>query len=204
MEQSVASVFVADSILGLLNSVLNKRTVLAFGRWKSKSRYWFAGTANRGEGKSPCTKPLLRALTQAMHRHPSHCPGTPNDRFHFDESSTQASAEDKIRFTNGYLCVQSDEASTLLSRAVAEGREANRSVYLDWRHWLNTAHGDQFSHSKEGLRQELHKRKVQNPADRAEETRLGVCIDPTNVHMLFFQQELLWDTFWAQCLHCND
>ena len=66
MAQSVADVFVADEIVGLLNSLLNKKTALAFGRWKSKSRCWFCGTANRGEGKSPCAKPLVRAAMDSM------------------------------------------------------------------------------------------------------------------------------------------
>ena len=165
MAQSVADVFVADEIVGLLNSLLNKKTALAFGAAGSR-RVVIGFVARLTEEKEN-----LRAQSPWCAPQWTLWRLTRRDRFHVDESTTQASAEDKIRFTKGYLCIQSDEAGTLLSRAAAEGKEANRSVHLDWRHWTPEA---------------------------------GVCIDPTNVHMLFFRQELLWDTFWAQSLQCND
>ena len=93
--------------------------------------------------------------------------------------------------TKGYLCIQSDEAGTLLSRAAAEGKATNTSVHLDWRHWLNTAYGDQFSHSKQWLRNDLQRKKVFNPADRSETREAGVCMDPTNVHMFFSARNTL-------------
>ena len=68
---------------GALELVVNKKTPLAFGRWGSKSRYWFCATANRGEGKSPCAKPLVvRAAIDAMEAYPAMSPGARRDRFH--------------------------------------------------------------------------------------------------------------------------
>jgi len=201
---STPAVFIGDTVLALANSIVHKETAVQLGRWKSKSRYWVVGTANRAEGKSPCTKPIVKALEAALKAHPGMAPGHANDRFHLEQSATQASAEDKVRCTKGYLTIQSDEAGTLLCERSATGAATDRNRHIDLQFWLNAAHGDEVSHSKLSLRLGAAKKRVKNPSEKAEGPETGIYIDPTNVHMLLLQQEPYFNRFWAQGLKHND
>ena len=111
---SCPAVFVADTVYGLANSLFHRESCIRFGRWKTRSRYWMVGTANKGEGKSPATEPILKAFVAAMLKYPAKCPGAASDRFHLDTSVTQAAGEDKLRFTRGYFVAHSDEAGSVL------------------------------------------------------------------------------------------
>ena len=65
-------VFNIDVFHTILNSVLHKSSHVKMGRWESKSRHWWVGTANVGEGKSPGMKVLEQiacpSVLQLLHR----------------------------------------------------------------------------------------------------------------------------------------
>ena len=97
------------------------------------------------------------------------------------------------------------EASSLLSVNAASGRETNRGQYLEWRLWLNTAHGNQYSHSNMMLQEAEAKRRkaAPHPEDPLLQADEGVMIDPTNCHFLLYQQEPSFNEFWAQWMANN-
>ena len=52
VSQGIPTVFFVDGLHAVINSVLHKELCVEMGRWKPKSRHWWVGTANVGEGKS--------------------------------------------------------------------------------------------------------------------------------------------------------
>ena len=81
--QGMPVVFFVDVLHAVINSVFNKNYHVKMGWWASKSRHWWAGTANMGEGKSLGMKDVLSANML-------HLVGYPSD-FHFQQSGTSPS-----------------------------------------------------------------------------------------------------------------
>ena len=65
-------VFFVDVLHTLLNSVLNKASYVRLGRWESKNRHWWVGTANAGEGKSPGMKRFVNAMIEILAENLNH------------------------------------------------------------------------------------------------------------------------------------
>ena len=147
--------------------------------------------AARGEGKSPATEPIVEAFEAALRAQSSRAPGKAQDRFHLEQSATQACAEDKIRCTGGYLCVQSDEAGNLLCEQAAAAGKTDRSRHMDLQFFLNSAHGGAVSHGNKQLRDQhaALQRKAKHPDDKAVDDKPNMSyINPTNVGMVMLGQ----------------
>jgi hypothetical protein len=193
--------FYLDVTHGLLSSVLRKSIFVRLGQWDCKNRYWLSGTAEPGQGKSPAMKPLVALMTQALDENKLLAAGQKQDAYHFLGSATTATAVHKIAFTNGYLCAHADEARRCLSKAWATGGKVDVHRHFDLAAFLDTAHGDEFSHTTVFDRQKAltpKKAHPKGPAAEAEEAQDKIRIDPTNVHILFLQQQHFFGEYWAQ------
>ena len=72
--QSVAPVFLLDEMLALIGSLWRRESHLIYGRWRSKSRYWIAATANRGHIVGCHARLRAHACAQLSH---ARCPLRP-------------------------------------------------------------------------------------------------------------------------------
>ena len=107
---AIPPLFLVDNVTALMHSVLHKHTYAKIGRWKTKSRHWWAGVANVGEGKSQGMKAFTDDMVDALRAHSAFAAGQSHDRFHFQQSGTTAGAIDKLRACNGYLCIYCSDA----------------------------------------------------------------------------------------------
>ena len=195
----IPPVFFIDTFHTLLSSILNKHYHVKMGRWKSKNRHWMVGTANVGEGKSPGLKEFINALMEVMAECLDRTVGRPSGRYHFQQGSTSAAAVDKLRLCQSYLCMYSPDATRVLCPAAAGGGHTDPHKYVDLIMFLDAAHGEEIEQSTKGDRQKqdaLHK-KVQNPV-APQQAIEGLHMDPTNVHVLFLQQDDIFTTWWAR------
>ncbi len=167
------------------------------GRWKSKSRHWWVGTAKVGEGKSPGMKHFVNAMVDVLSECRPHAVGNKGDRFHFQQSGTTAAAIDKLRCCDAYLAVYCPDAGRCLSPAAPTGGRCDPYQFIDIEMFLDAAHGDEFSHSTCKQREKNAKETLQNPHAPAK-MKPPAHLDPTNVHFIFLQQEVLFATWWAQ------
>ena len=63
---SIPAIFFVDIVSSLVHSVLNKTSCVKLGRWRSRSRHWWVGTATVGEGKSFAMKDLVDDLVSVL------------------------------------------------------------------------------------------------------------------------------------------
>ncbi|MCP4243202.1 MAG: hypothetical protein GY772_21820, partial [bacterium] len=195
--QGIPVVFFIDVFHGVINSVFNKKYHVRMGRWMSKSRHWWAGTANVGEGKSPGLKSFVSAMVDVLTANLAQAVGYASDRFHYQQSGTTASAVDKLRSCDGYLTICCPDATRCLCPAAATGGSTDPYRYVDLEYFLDAAHGDEFSHITQRMREKVAKEAVHNPAAPVA-SKPKLHIDPTNVHVLFLQQEVIFANWWAQ------
>ncbi len=114
--------FFLDGVHTLLGSILSKDLYVQLGSYKSKSRHWFCGVADAGQGKSPTIKPLVKLLLSTLQAHSALAPpGRVSEQFHLCQSSTTAAAIAKLRSAAGYLLLHSDDAGRCVSLAFASG-----------------------------------------------------------------------------------
>ena len=190
--------FLLDTVVGLLHSVLDKNVHVSLGPYKSRSRYWFVGTAETGVGKSPSTKPIVDALLQVLDGAVSLFPGSNADQFHLLQSSTTAAAVNKLRACDGYLVMHTDEAGRCLDLAFAADGKSDAARVVDLSYFLDAAHGSEFSHQTMLDRQE-HLKKLKQPVNPHEPVRIpeSLCLNPTNVNVLWLQQPFYFGKFWC-------
>ena len=95
-----------------------------------------------------------------------------------------------------YLCLYTGEAGRCLDLAYAAGGKSDAVKTVDLSFSLDAAHGCEFSHQTLLDRQRTMKEKVPHPEGalpRAER----LCLNPTNVHVMWLQQELYLAKYWC-------
>ena len=189
--------FFIDAIYTIVGSLLNKELHVQLGRYKSRSRHWMNGVAAAGQGKSPTIKPIIEMLMSVLKELSALAPGSANDMFHTCQSTTTAAAIDKIRATLAYLLLYSDDAGRCVSVSFAQGGKTDRGEHLDLTYFLDAAHGDEFSHQTCRDREKLFKKKTIHPSEPVPVPE-QLCLNPTNVHVLWLLQELYFAKYWAQ------
>ena len=126
------------------------------------------------------------------------CPvGQHEDRFHYQQSGTTAGAIDKLRTCQGYLTLYCSGAGRCLSKTAATGGRTDPHEHINLEFFLDAAHGDEFDHSNKCDRDKLLKKPMKNPA-APNDPPMTLHIDPTNVHLVYLQQEVFFQTWWAQ------
>ncbi len=188
--------FLLDSFVAVAHSLLNKHFCVHLGQYESKSRYWVVGTAEPGVGKSPAIEPIMQILFGVLRDHAALLHGSPSDDFHFMQSSTTAAAIDKLRSCDGYLCLYTGEAGRCLDLGFAAGGKSDASKVVDLTFFLDAAHGAEFSHQTLWDRQRKMKEKVPNPNSPVPMSE-RLCIQATNMHILWLQQELYLAKYWC-------
>ena len=193
------AIFYIDTVHGLVNSLFHRRLCVNLGKFpESRSRYWFSGTGNVGDGKSPAVKPIVALLDSVLEERSHLCVGAAADRFHYQQSGTTAAAVDKLRHCEGYLTVHADEAGRCLCPKFAAGGETDVSKFVDLTHFFDAAHGGEFSHTNKLERQRyLGKKRCSDPKGPVP-ADMELHIKHTNVHFLFLQQEHHFSNFFAQ------
>lgn len=191
-------VFLLDTVDGLVNSIFHKELYVSLGRWRSKSRHWTLATGNVGEGKSREVKLIIETMIATLKTNAALAVGRAHDRFHYQQSSTTAAAIDKLRQTEAYLTMHCSDAGRCLDKGAAAGRGCDPHKRVDLDYFLDAAHGDEVSHVTLQARQAAKQRAVLNPKEPVLENFDGLHMDPTNVHVMFMQQEVLFVEFWAQ------
>ena len=195
----IPPIFFIDVLHTLLNSVFHKSFHVKLGRWKSKNRHWMAATANVGEGKSPGLKAFIALIIEVLSELPDRAVGVESDRYHYQQGSTSAAAIDKLRACLAYLTMYSPDATRVLCPAAASGGHTDPHKYVDLELFLDAAHGEEFEQTTKLDRQQQQAKvkQLQNPLAPQEEIA-GLHMDPTNVHILFLQQDVLFTTWWAR------
>ena len=188
----IPPIFFIDVLHTLLNSVFHKSFHVKLGRWKSKNRHWMAATANVGEGKSPGLKAFIALIIEVLSELPDRAVGVESDRYHYQQGSTSAAAIDKLRACLAYLTMYSHDATRVLCPAAASGGHTDPHKYVDLELFLDAAHGDEFEQTTnlDRQQQQAKVKQLQNPLAPQEEIA-GLHMDPTNVHILYLQQDVL-------------
>ena len=128
-------------------------------------------------------------------------PGFSQDDFHMQQSCTTAAAIDKLRQAEGYILLHSDEAGQCFdlnfcgssTGATKKGERVDLTMFLD------SAHGDEFSHSTMLDRKKLSKKEPVHPQDPVHDPpSLTVS---TNTQVCWLQQELYFQQYWALAAH---
>ena len=179
-----------DTVASVLHSLVNKSFHLNLGRWENKSRYWVVGTAETGEGKRGAMKPVVQAAIQVLRNGAGLMAGNPSDDSHMQQSCTTAAAIDKLRGTDGYLLLHSDEAGQCLDLSFS-GTSAGgtkKGEHVDLTLFLDAAHGDEFSHTTILDRKKAAKRDPVHRCDPVQEPPPMTV--STNMQVCFLQQEL--------------
>lgn len=74
--------FFVGALQDVCNAVFQVNYHVQMGRWKSKSRRWWAGTANVRQRKSQGMKHFVNAMVQVLEKHRAHTVSSADDRFH--------------------------------------------------------------------------------------------------------------------------
>ena len=102
-----------------------------------------------------------------------------------------------LRSCEAYLTIYCPDATRCLSPAASTGGKTDPYQCTDLEHFLDAAHGDEVSHSSQKLREKVAKDVVSSLA--APSTKpLPLHMDPTNVHVMFLQQEVIFTNWWCQ------
>ena len=125
---------------------------------------WSLGVANVGDGKSQGLDDLVTAAKKVCEEVGAmYAVGEKPDGFHFLESQTHASAMDKTKSTEGYLCVAVGDAARALDKSAAKGGKTDRSQRIDLEVFLDAAHGKQLCHQTMKDRDNFWKEKNKPP-----------------------------------------
>ena len=73
VSQRIPCVFFVDVLYAIINAIFNKEYCVQMGRWKFKSRHWWLGAANVGEGKSPGMKHFINAMVDVLEKTAASC-----------------------------------------------------------------------------------------------------------------------------------
>jgi hypothetical protein len=187
LSQGIPVVFFVDVFHAIVKSLYNKYFHGRMARWKSKSRHWWVGAANVGEGKSPGMKRFVDLMVEVLAANRPHAVGHAADRFHYQQSGTTASAIDKLRTCDAYLCVCCPDATRCICPAAATGGVTDPYTYIDIEWFLGAAHGDEFSHSTQRLRDKMAKEVLRHPSAPVSSAPQSH-MDPTNVHFASYSK----------------
>lgn len=201
MAASIASAtpiaLLLDTVLAVVHSLVNKNFHLNMGRWENKSRFWFVGTAETGEGKRGAMKPVIQCAHNVLRSNSGLMHGTSADDFHMQQSCTTAAAIDKLRHTDGYLLLHSDEAGQCLDLSFS-GTSAGgtkKGEHVDLTMFLDAAHGDEFSHTTMLDRKRAARREPTHRLDPVQEPPPMTV--STNMEVSWLQQELYFLQYWC-------
>ena len=120
----------------VVNAVFHKTYHVKMGRWKSKSRHWWVGTANVNEGKPTGMRHFVNVVIQVL-----------------TENSSKAVGRAAVLRGLSYA-----------TRCLSTGGKTDPHQYIDLEHFLDAAHGDEVSHSTQKLREKVAKDVVPSPA----------------------------------------
>ena len=186
-----------DTVVSVIHSLVHKHFHLQLGRWENKSRYWFVGTAETGEGKRGAMKPVIQSALQVLRENGGFMSGIPADDFHTQQSCTTAAAIDKLRATDGYLLLHSDEAGQCLDLGFSNNSAGatKKGEHVDLTMFLDAAHGDEFSHTTMLDRRRAAKREPVHRLDPVQEA-VPMTVS-TNMQVCWLQQELYFLQYWC-------
>ena len=186
-----------DTVVGVLHSLVHKDFALQLGRWENKSRYWFIGTADSGDGKRQAMKPVISVAQQILKDLPGLVPGFLLDDFHMQQSCTTASAIDKLRQNDGYLLLHSDEAGQCLDLNFSSSASGatKKGEHVDLTMFLDPAHGDEFHHTTMIDRKKAAKRDPPHRRDPVPEPPAMTM--STNMQVCWLQQEMYFLQYWC-------
>lgn len=190
-----------DTVIAVMHSLLHKDFHLQLGRWQNKSRYWSVGTADTGEGKRGAMKPIIQTAQRVLRSASGLSPGSQADDFHFQQSCTTAAAIDKLRRTDGYLLLHSDEAGACLdlSFSGSSAGATKKGEHVDLTMFLDSAHGDEFSHTTMLDRRRHAKKEPTHPHDPVQD--IPPLTVSTNMQVCWLQQELYFLQYWCLAAH---
>ena len=137
----IPCVFYLDCFLAFASSLIHRDVAVHLAGFDTRARYWVAGTAQPGSGKTPALEPFRKALLEVMREHPDLAPGTANDNFHVQEASTHAAAVHRLRCTEGYQIIASSEGGPMLCPTWATSGTWNQGTHINLQRYLNTAYG---------------------------------------------------------------
>ena len=146
--------------------------------------------AETGEGKRGALKPLVKAAQRVLRSEIGFVPGHLHDDFHLQQSCTTTAAIDKLRQTDGYLLLHSDEAGQYLdlSFSGSSAGATNKGAHVDLTMFLDAAHGDEFSHTTMLDRKKAAKEEFPHRCDPMHDPPLLTV--STNMEVCWLQQEL--------------
>ena len=189
----IPTAFYIDSFWALLGSLLHKDIGVALAGFTTRARYWCAGTAEPGSGKSPALDPMRDAMLEAMASAKSFCAGEVHDGFHTQLAGTHAAAVDRLRTTNGYLLLASGEGGPLLCPSWPATSSWNQATHVNLQRFLDAAYGG-----------EVPWETAIDRKAKQRETTMSVGVDGqpemdrrTNVTIIVLQQLAVFAGWWA-------
>ena len=142
-ERGLPPVLLVDAFFAIMSSIINKDVCLVNRMHESRSRYWTYGTANPGTGKSPALSLMTESLRRVLRKNSDSAAGFTKDDFHFLGPATSTAVMDKMMLTNGYVLLQSAEASSMLCTTYASSGKWDGSSCPDLpKHFLEAANGE--------------------------------------------------------------
>ena len=148
-------------------------------------------------------KPVIKIAQEVLRSRSGSMPGFSQDDFHMQQSCTTATAIDKLRQAEGYLLLHSDEAGQCLDLNFSGSSTGatKKGEHVDLTMFLDSAHGDEFSHSTMLDRKKLSKKEPVHPQDPVHDPpSLTVS---TNMQVCWLQQELYFQQYWALAAHAK-
>ena len=189
----IPTVFYWDSFLVFFSSLIHRDVAVHVGGFQQRARYWVAGTAQPGTGKSPALEPFRKILIDVLRTHADLAPGVASDNFHVQQASTHAAAVHRLRCTEGYQIICSGEGGPLLCPTWASNSTWNQGTHINLQRYLDTAYGSAVFWDTMVDRRASRSGKGGPPVDPED-----VLIETTNVTIVVLQQLSVFSSWWAQ------
>ena len=190
--------FYRDTYVALPGSVIHKDVAVSRGGWECRSRFWVAGTADPGGGKSAAVDPLRELLGDVLREQPDLAPGGRFNRCHFCGPCTHAAFAKQLRENGGDLAFINGEAGPLLCSSWASSWRWEPGACVHLSKYLDAAGGGAFQWETKDDRG--IKRKGATPD---EDERSAIDIPSTNVVFALFQQVSIFPDWWAEAESCQ-
>ena len=189
----IPTVFYWDSFLAFFSSLIHRDVAVHIGGFDMRARYWVAGTAQPGTGKSPALDPFRKVLVEVLRTHADLAPGTSTDNFHVQQASTHAAAVHRLRCTEGYQVICSGEGGPMLCPTWATNSTWNQGTHINLQRYLDTAYGNAVSWDTMVERRANRLEKGMPPGVAEDQF-----IETTNVTVVILQQLSVFSMWWAQ------
>ncbi len=137
---AIPAVFYLDAVLCCSGALVHKEVGVDAMGFRSRPRYWVVATGAPGTGKSPALDPVREAVEEVL-RELDEGPGLRRQNFHVQQGTTHAAAFDRLRTSNGYLLIASAEAGPLLCPSFPASGRWDRTNFIDYSRFLDTAYG---------------------------------------------------------------